>query len=171
MEQRFSQHGIPENVVSRNRLQYTSKEIDNFENIDFIILPVAPTTRLAMDKQSRWSRQWNHKNLTDPNSAFFHTAILLSWSLAELLVGWTTMHSNIPHPPEILVPQCTVFQGEWFLPEQEDYGQRHRARHLSLLLESIPKCAKSGKPVPGRIMTTAGAPRSCTVQRDNGQVR
>lgn len=31
MEQGFSQHGIPENVVSRNRLQYTSKESDNFE--------------------------------------------------------------------------------------------------------------------------------------------
>ena len=157
----FARFGIPAEMVSDKRLQFSSQEMKDFsENYGFRHITTSPHYPQANGLAERTVKTVKNllENASDPYKAFLSCrAAPLLWcalSPAELLRIWT----DVPQMMESFVPKWSHIANFRSLDEKykrlqkEHYDQFHRVKILPSLPEDQPVWVETrGVQAPGRV--------------------
>ena len=180
----FARHGIPDTLRSDNGPQFASREFREFANsYQFTHTTSSPHFPASNGQAERAVQTVKHllRNADDPSLALLsYRTTPLPWcgrSPAELLMG-RKIRSTLPQTVDSLVPQWAYLQefrqaNEEFKRKQKaDHDQRHRVRDLPEIPDNTAVwITTGGSHNPGRIVSSANAPRSYIVQTPSGEVR
>ena len=180
----FSRHGVPETLVSDNGPQYASQEFSEFaRSYDFCHVTSSPYFPQSNGQAERTVQTVKKllKESSDPYMALLsYRATPLPWcdlTPAELLMG-RQLRMNLPVLKEQLSPNWSYLEkfrernDEYKHKQKRDYDRRHQARPLPPIPDGSEVWVTSdNQPVPGRVTTSAGTPRSYLVETPQGVVR
>ena len=180
----FARYGIPEIVRSDNGPQYVSQEMTNFATsygfVQITSSPHYPRSNGLAERTVKTVKAMLEKS-TDPHLALLsYRSTELSWcnlSPAQLLMG-RRIRSTVPEISKNFLPEWTYLkrfreQERQYKEQQVKYhDKRHRARPLADIPDNQPVWVNTdSQQQPGRIVTTAEAPRSYLVDTSSGRVR
>ena len=180
----FSRHGIPEEVRSDYRPQYSSQEFAAFSKAyNFKHVTSSPRYPQSNGQAERMVHTVK-KILRQSND--IHKGLLVYRSIpmprcnlspAELSMG-RRLHNQLPSTDNQWIPQWAYLvefreKNESIKKKQErDYNRRHRAREIPSLPDDASVGVTSGnQPILGRVITPANTPRSYLVETPTGRIR
>ena len=180
----FARFGIPAEMVSDNRPQFSSVEMKEFsETYGFRHITTSPHYPQANGLAERTVKTVKGllMNSTDPYKALLsYRATPMPWcalSPAELLMG-RTIRTDIPQVKENFIPKWPHTKNFKSLDEKykrlqkEHYDKRHRVRTLPSLPEDMPVWVETrGFQTLGRVSHAADPPRSYVVETASGHLR
>ena len=180
----FSRHGISSTLVSDNGPQYVSQEMKKFA-ADYGFCHITSNPHYPQSNGLAERSVKTMKSIlcqtADPYLAL-HTfrTTPMPWcglSPAELLMG-RKLRTDIPQVTGNLIPQWTLLDHfhkkdtELKFKQAQQYDKRHHVRPLDPLPDDQEVWVPTGdKQVPGRILESAGPPRSYIIETPSGQVR
>ena len=184
MKSIFTRYGIPEVVVSDNGPQFSSSEFTAFStsyNFSHITSsPHHPRSNGMAERAVKTAKSLLKNSKDHYLSLLSYRATPLPWcklSPAELLMG-RRLRTDVPQTSQSLTPQwpyLSQFQKDdhTFKDKQKhDFDRRHRVRDLPELPDSTDVwVTTNNNPIPGRVVTSAAAPRSFVVQTPSGNIR
>lgn len=184
LKRMFSRHGIPETVVSDNGPQYSSREFSEFSKAyNFLHITSSPHYAQSNGHAERAVKTVKKllSKAKDPHMALLaYRSTPFSWcglSPAELLMG-RQIRANIPLHKDKLNPDWKYLepfrkQNKEFKDRQKkDFDRRHRTQPLSTLPDNTEVWVTTGnQQIPGRVVSSASAPRSYLVTTPSGDIR
>ena len=179
----FTRHGIPETFVSDNGPQYISQEMKDFaQEYNFVHITSSSYYQQSDGLAERMVQTMKCLigKASDP-----YLALLAYWSKplpwcglspAQLLMG-RPLRTNVPQLPATLTPEwsyltefCEKEKVEK-LKQKGNYDRRHRVRDLPELSEDKSVWVHTqNRTEPGRVITSADAPRSYVVETESGDI-
>ena len=180
----FARHGIPETFVSDNGPQYSSQEMKDFaRDYNFVHVtssPYYPQSNGLAERMVQTLKSLIGKS-SDPYLALLaYRSTPLPWcglSPAQLLMG-RSLRTDIPQLPATLTPEWTYLPDFREKDQREkqkqkaNFDQRHRVRDLPDLSANEPVWVHTqNRTYPGRVITSANAPRSYVIGTPSGDVR
>ena len=180
----FATHGIPSVLVSDNGPQYDCTEMKQFaEQYGFHHTTTSPYYPKANGLAERAVRTVKNllSNSPDPYKALMsHRATPIpsfGLSPAELLMG-RRIRTDVPQGKKQLIPDWPHLKGfrevdkQYKDHQKQDYERRHRVRSLPELPGETPVWVDTSRgQVQGRIVQSAGTPRSYQVEVPSGVIR
>ena len=184
MKSVFSRHGIPSTIVSDNGPQYDSAGMKAFaSSYGFKHITSSPHYPQSNGQAERTVKTVKGLLQDSPDiflSLLSYRATPLPWcglSPGELLMG-RRLRTDVPETKRLLTPNWPHLKGfaekdkEMKERQKETYDRQHRVRPVPTLPDDTPVWVNTqGRQVPGRVITTAGTPRSYVVEVPSGQVR
>ena len=179
----FSRHGIPEIVRSDNGPQYSSREFMGFaSSYGFQHLTSSPKFPQSNGQAERSVQTVKNllKKSDDPYTPLLsYRTTPLSWcdlSPAELSMG-RRLRTSVPQTDKMLIPQWPYLKGfrQLDLNQKQKYKEKFDLRHRAKDLPPIPDDTEvwvttESEPMSGRVISTAGRPRSYVVETPSGQI-
>ena len=180
----FSWFGIPEIVRSDNGPQFSSAEFAEFAtSYGFIHQTSSPLFPQSNGQAERTVQTIKHllRRSKDQYMALLTYCLTpLPWcdlSPAELLMG-RRMQNTLRQTKEQLIPSWGYLPDfrkkdrERKLEQKHNYDTRHQTRDLPLIPDDSQVWIQSGsQPQPGRVVSSAGSPRSYIVATPSSEVR
>ena len=180
----FARHGIPETFVSDNGPQYSSQEMKDFaRDYNFVHVtssPYYPQSNGLAERMVQTLKNLIGKS-SDPYLALLaYRSTPLPWcglSPAQLLMG-RSLRTDIPQLPATLTPEWSYLpdfrkkdKGEK-QKQKTNFDRRHRVRDLPELSADEPVWVHTqNRTDPGRVITSANAPRSYLIETSSGTTR
>ena len=179
----FSRHGIPETVRSDNGPQYSSQEFARFaSSYEFNHVTSSPRFPQSNGQVERTVQTVKRllKRSNDPYLALLsYRATPLPWcdlSPAQLSMG-RRIRTPIPQTNKLLVPNWAYLKTfreknkQFKQSQKSNFDKRHRARELSPIPDNTDVWITSeSQPVQGKVISTAGSPRSYVVSTPSGEI-
>ena len=185
MKSVFSQHGIPETVVSDNGTQFTAIQFKEFAD-EWNFTHVTSSPRYPQSNGQAEAAVKTAKNILKQDDISLALLVYrstpipsLGASPAELLFG-RKLRTTLPSLPKTLKPRTVkpstvqTLSNAAKVKQKRYYDQRHGVRHLPELSPGAPvliKCdGEKGWKLPGRVVESC-APRSYIVESRHGSLR
>ena len=180
----FARHGIPETLVGDNGPQYASKEMMDFaREYNFVHITSSPYYQQSNGLAERMVQTLKSliEKSSDPYLALLaYRSTPLPWcglSPAQLLMG-RPLRTDVPQLPANLTPEWSYLpdfrekERVEKLKQKANYDRRHRVRDLPDLSEDESVWVHTrNRTEPGRVITSADAPRSYVVETESGDIR